>query len=321
MNQPTSVEVDQDALSHSFERLADVVSAISHEGKRPTAAGVKSAMLAQDAGFSERAFGFRQFILYLRAAEQRGLVWIAYDELGHPRISDVPIVDSPPPLVEQARVPATTHEPAVKIRSDLWFATIPWASNVLRLWDRASSRALVIPTDQSGRPLWETRSDRFVAIDPVPKETQLEWMREFARTQPPSQESDILEALSDSAAPGAFKRVLQKLTLEESWTQVLQARAAEHLQSWAEENTVPAARLFDKRPQRGGHPKVAPAFTPTISAASSGADRPAADAVRASAPPESYEDRLRSRMHLVIDRMSVAELSALNVPAAYLLAD
>lgn len=317
MNVPQSAEVDQEALLRSFEMLADVVSAISRDGKRPTAAGVKSAMLARDAEFSERAFGFRQFILYLRAAEERGLVWIASDELGHPRISDVPIVDSPPPMVEQARVPATSLEPAVKIRSDLWFATIPWASNVLRLWDRASSRALVMPTDHSGRPLWETRPDRFVVINPVPKETQLEWMHEFARTHSPADESDILDALSDSAAPGAFKQVLQKLRLEDSWTQVLQARAAEHLRAWAAENAVPAARLFDKRPQRAGSAKAA--TTLASSSSPTNADRSAAR--EANVVPESYEARLRSRMHVVIDRMSVAELSTLNVPATYLIAD
>jgi len=324
MTGPAATEdIHHDELERSFALLADVVASAARDGKRPTAAGVKSAMLARDSAFSERKFNFRQFIEYLRAAEARGLVWIALDELGHPRVSDAPISDSGPALIEQARVPAgSPTQPAVKIRSDLWSATIPWTANVRRLWDRSSSRALVVPTATDGTPLWEARPERFIEISPVPKDHQIDWMREFARTQAEPVQTEILESLQETAAPGSFKRVLHRTGLEEAWTQILQARAAEHLRNWAASNSIPAARLFDKRPPRATTSPAGVSVKPSPSSPLTTEAQAVLSAnVEDSTAASGYEARLRERMHEIIDRMSIAELVTLNVPAAYLVTD
>lgn len=300
---PTDVE-------DTFHDVAQIVRELSASGKNPSAAGLKSALVRRHPSFTERNYGFKKFIDYLYAAQGAGLLFVARDELGHPRISTTPISNASPAAFDTATVGQAdrTVEP-IKIRSDVWLSVIDWSEHARRMWDRHTSRAFMFPTDTTGVPLWESQPDRFVDIAPIDRDTHLKWMDEFARTLPVEQQEAILETLREDAPRGQYKRMLHQLGLERTWSDELQARAAEHVRQWAEDHQVSSSRLFDKRPTK--------AVTATARARHSAQATPAP----ADIAPEGRNDteRLRAKLHRAIDTMTLTELSAISVPAAYLI--
>jgi hypothetical protein len=287
-------------LEQTFSVATELVVAALTEGITPTAATLKLQMRSVVDGFTERAYGFRKFIDYLEAAESAGHVRVDRDISGHPRIS-LPGT--------AALVPATTTKsPKRRLRSDLWSAVVSWDAPAARYWDRLSKRAYLVPVDQSGRPLWETETDRFTHVEPVSRETHLEWMQDFVGHLDQGEAKDALaSSLRPDATPGSFKRTLMAHELGHDWQTLLTTCVMNHTLTWASEQNVPINDILEtrRRPTRPEDESVA-----------TGQPEPGLrKGERASAEdPES----LRRALHAVIDSMSLSELAALPIPAGYL---
>lgn len=241
--------------------------------------------------FSIRSFGYKKFIDLLRAGHDAGRFELVTVD-GHPHIVPAAAVSEKRP-VEQGW-----------LRPDLWTTLVTW-DNGLRYWDRRNRRAIFVPTDERGAPLWDVTPEKFVKIDPVPMQRQLEWMVDFANDQPEEKQHVLLESLRDGT-PGAFKRALGAVGLGSAWRTRLREKVTEHATEWAAQAKLPPTAILDTTLR-------------SSAAHSPSSDGATASPVRTARSTESESERLRGRLHAVIDRMSTAELSQLQVPAAYLL--
>lgn len=305
-------------LQHSFEHLADVVGSMASTGPTPTAAGVKTALIKIDQGFSEKVFGFEKFLAYLESAEASGFIRLARDAANHPRV--FPVGPTSPTSSAALDVTSSNLGEAIgrgrKLRPDVWLSAIDWAPHSRRMWDRKAYRSFMFPTDPSGRPLWETEPDRFVEVSAVTMTMQTDWMHEFAEQQGDTAREALLKALERGAPRGSFKNALRRSHLVDAWSERLQERVASHLLEWARENDIDGARLFDRRSL---------ATTTQQLEVSEGAATPAKHRVEQVVSQEGMKQdstsKLRARLHAIIDSMSLAELASVSVPAAYLLDD
>lgn len=304
-------------LLHSFEHLSDVVSRMTASGPVPTAAGVKTALIKIDPSFSEKVLGFEKFLAYLESAESQGFVLVTRDGANHPRVTST----RPSSLAGDEPKPAAAMQTSVtqiagrKLRSDVWLSAIDWSHQSRRLWDRTACRSFMFPTDSSGEPLWVTQTHRFVDVAPVTRSMQQEWMAVFAEERLDAVRDALLDALKPGAPRGSFKSALRRFHLVEAWSHRLQERVAEHLVGWANDNDIDPSRLFDRRlPVSVGPDSPQPGTNPAATAKYRVA--PLSNITTASTDPALA---LRSRLHAVIDSMSLTELAALSIPAAYLL--
>jgi hypothetical protein len=298
------------SIEQSFTIATELVTTALGNGIHPTAAGLKSQMLLTIEGFTERHYGYRKFLDYLRAAEAAGHLVIQMDPVsGHPRLS-LPAQAPMVPVVSR-------FSPHRRLRSDLWATFVSWDRQSARIWDRSTHRAHLVPLDDEGNPLWQNDHERFVEIEPVTMETHLGWMRDFAGRQEDGDARAALEAsLESDPLSHSFKKALVDHDLNSAWATVLRTCVMNHALEWASAREVPISTLLDpRRTVITSKPSPAAPSTP-------GGDAMTAPPATAPAPapltiPEA--DALRVRLHAVVDRMSLAELAALQIPAGYLL--
>ena len=174
----------------------------------------------------------------------------------------------------------------------------------LRYWDRRNRRAIFVPTDDAGTPLWETSPDKFVEIDPVPMKQQLEWMVDFANDQNEKNQAVLLDALKDTT-PGAFKRALSTIGLGSAWRTRLRLKVTEHATEWTARAKLPPTSILE----------VAYRTPPARTSSTTANMTQSAEDV----PNHSDTEQLRARLHQIIDRMGLAELAQIQIPATYLL--
>jgi len=279
-----------DTATASLDDVFDVLAAsaldASSRGAVLYGAQAKKQLTRAFPGFTERHYGFNKFVGLLQAGHEQGRFTLE-------------IVDGHPRLTGAGDVAPARRSSTVWLKSDLWATLLTWDSGQRR-WDRRRDRAIFIPTTEDGQPLWEASPEDFVDIEPVTMAEQLQWMDEFANAQPDSTAAALQAALADRV-PGAFRRELTKLNLQQGWTTYLQQRVAEHATTWAANNGVALGSIVETRgkaPAVPATPRPAPTTTSTA--------------------PATAEEELRARLHRVIDKMSLAELAALPVPAGHL---
>lgn len=276
-------------LTDVFAELADITSDAAAHDRVVYGAQAKKLLTRTHPGFTEREYGFKKFVELLQAGHDQGRFVLEVVD-GHPRLRPAGAAPSP------ARAQLS------RLKSDYWATALTWEPGV-RYWDRRRGRALFLPTDDNGAPVWESSPQDFVALEPVTMQEQLHWMAQFADDQEEPARTALHAALADTA-PGAFKRALGHLGLQGAWTTRLQQRVTEHALTWAQRNEIPAPALMEPRfrsPRPGGPRAESPRPAPTPSR---------------TAVAEAMD--LRARLHQVIDQMSPAELASLSVPAAYL---
>lgn len=274
-------------LSQVFDVLQDEALAAAARGRRLYGPQAKKALTTKFPDFSERSLGFRKFVDLLRAGNDAGRFQLLVED-GHPRIVPAPTT-SVRPRLEQG-----------KLKPDLWTAMVTWGTG-MRFWDRKRRRALYVPVDDAGDPLWKSSPGDFVEVDPIPMEVQLRWMAEFANDQSEVIQEALLMSLEDPT-PGAFKRALTELNLGAAWRTRLRQRVTEHAVEWAAQNEIPAAFIVESE-GRANRPVPRPV-------------EPKPSQVAGSVPEA---EKLRVKLHQVIDRMTAEELSEMKVPASYLL--
>ncbi|MDP9983608.1 hypothetical protein J2W14_003029 [Pseudarthrobacter oxydans] len=274
-------------LDDIFDALQKAAEAAAASGGTLYGAQAKKQLTHQFPDFTERLFGFKKFIELLRAGNDAGRFRLEIID-GHPRIT------------RPSMSPVGAQSGAVqgRLRADVWSTFITWDTGK-RYWDRRRRRAIFIPTDDEGIPSWERSPSDFVEIDPISMQEQLGWMGSFAATQSEPVREKLQAALKDPR-PGAFKDELDEHGLSGAWRALLQRRVMEHSAGWAERNEIPLTSIVEKRDR--AHAKVL--------------TTPKPESVTA---PSTDVEQLRSRLRQIISDMSLAELSALPIPAAYLL--
>ena len=300
---------DQPTLTApAIELAASLVASAAERDFHPTAAELKLQMLRGMPAFSEKELGFRKFLDFLNAAQDQGRLFVFLDDKGHPRLSNEPVAGHSVPAS-----PIPPDEAPTRMRQDLWSAIVHWEDLSDRFWDRKERRAIYVPVDADGAPLWTSEPARFTRITPVSRDQHLVWMNEFAEGLEGVKRDALLQAIAVGAPRGAFKITLRRHGLITLWGAELQRRVTDHAEAWAVAEGVRLDQIVEKSTQ--SPPPAAPA--PADSATAPQAPSPTLP--RDESLTES--DRLRRRLHGVIDRMNFAELAALQVPAIYLLSE
>lgn len=289
---------DTDPTSPQTPTLSDVFDALQEAARTAAATGhvlygprAKRVLTLAYPDFTVRAFGYKKFIELLRAGHDAGRFELVTVD-GHPHIVPAAAVSEKRPI-EQGW-----------LRADLWTTLVTWDTG-MRYWDRRNRRAIFVPTNEARTPLWDVTPEKFVKIDAVPMQRQLEWMVDFANDQTETKQHVLLEALKDPA-PGAFKRALGTVSLGGAWRTRLREKVTEHALEWAAEAKLPPTAILEMAPRTPTARPVSPTPSPAPRASAGG-------------DTDSETAQLRARLHAVIDKMGLGELSQIQVPAAYLL--
>ncbi|TFC22095.1 hypothetical protein E3O55_18940 [Cryobacterium sp. MDB1-18-2] len=296
----------------AFDLAAQLIAEAAARDFHPTAAEFKLQMLNRMPMFSEKQLGFRKFIDFLREAQAQGRLFVFLDNNGHPRVSGEPVLAEP---VLPSQIAPEEQPP--RMRQDLWSSIVHWEDMSDRFWDRKERRAIYVPVNEAGSPLWNSEPDRFARIIPVSRDKHVEWMNEFAERLGGEKRDALLHAVGPDAKRGAFKFALRRYDLTAQWGAELQSRVTEHAEAWAKSEDVRLDHIVERTsPQSApasppSDTKIAPPPRPSFSL----------DSVQSHVEPVTETDLLRRRVHGVIDRMNLAELAALQVPAIYLLSE
>lgn len=276
-------------LDDIFDALREAAETAAANGGTLYGAQAKKQLTQRFHGFTEQLFGFKKFIDLLRAGDDAGRFGLEIID-GHPRITL--------PGHSKNLVLPRSGADQVRLKADVWSTLITWETGE-RYWDRKHRRAIFLPTDGEGTPSWVSSPDDFVKIDAISMQEQLGWMKSFADSQSDPNREKLEAALKDPRTR-AFRNALDELGLSGAWRALLQRRVMEHSASWAAKNQVPLTSIVEKRER--AQKKVPTTSEPEPLAASS-----------------TEVEKLRSRLRQIINDMSLAELSAIPIPAAYLL--
>lgn len=278
-----------------------------------SAAHLKNLLTVASPTFPEqqRALGFKKFVDLLDVAQEKRLIQVErHGENQHPFIS--------PWDPSASRVPEThdAGESNHRVRGTMWPIVVDWEPSYLRIWDREAGRGFMYPVTADGTPAWEQHPDRFLPIDPVTPDQQFQWMREFANTLPPEAAGTLLPTIGPDAPRGAYRKALLDLNVDRDWTATLQRRVSEHVRAWALHHGIAPSAVLERRRRSDVPARTAALRSSASEAAPERGPVPAAEVLPAAA---SMTDALRARLHSVIDQMSATELSAIPIPAVYLI--
>jgi hypothetical protein len=81
---------DESAEAAAFRLLVDVVARLRTPQSRPQLSGLKNQLRKRQPDFSEKRYGFNNFLSFVRAARARGLVTMEWDEDTGDHLLDVP---------------------------------------------------------------------------------------------------------------------------------------------------------------------------------------------------------------------------------------
>jgi hypothetical protein len=222
--------------AHARELLQRVVNKYYAERHSPLpGAFVKAQMLEEakhdGAVFSERELGFRRFIEFIRTVP----------EVAIQGRSGSDILLAPATATELL---AAYASPLPRLRRDFWRAFIEFpVQNTVRLYQPTEDKILHedAGTQRQG-----------IVIDPVPRETQLQWRRTFSEEQPEAIRKDLLAAL-EGAGAAVFnefsRRLRENPSVMRAWNRYLQKQITDHVAAWAATHDIPEERWL--APSRG----------------------------------------------------------------------
>ena len=222
--------------AHARELLQRVVNKYYAERHSPLpGAFVKAQMLEEakhdGAVFSERELGFRRFIEFIRTVP----------EVAIQGRSGSDILLAPATATELL---AAYASPLPRLRRDFWRAFIEFpVQNTVRLYQPTEDKILHedAGTQRQG-----------IVIDPVPRETQLQWRRTFSEEQPEAIRKDLLAAL-EGAGAAVFnefsRRLRENPSVMRAWNRYLQKQITDHVAAWADTHDIPEERWL--APSRG----------------------------------------------------------------------
>jgi hypothetical protein len=216
-------------LETSRRLLNHVVQALFARRHSPVpGAVIKSELIRaadeQGLSFNERELGFKNFVEFVR---------------GTPGIS-VQIRTGSDMLVAPSTAVETLSayaRPLSRLRRDFWRAFIEFpVANTVRLYDASEDKILYedAATERKG-----------ILIEPISRDTQLQWRRRFAEEQPDNVKDALLSALNsdDSSSFNDFARRLRENPgVAHAWNRYLQKFVTDYVAKWATTNSIPAER-------------------------------------------------------------------------------
>jgi len=283
-----------DPVQLAFDALREAVEHLETRGRVTRIAGVKPEMVRRLPDFDERRLGFRSFSAFVKVAANRGVIRTAVDADGWVRVESVDPIRAP------------KDEPR-RLRPDIWRAFTQWGVGWVRVWDRATARAVRLsaartasesPEHAALRSSLEAKDGAVIEIQPIDSAVQKAWMEQFAATLVDHPLSAALAgALRDERPFRAFNAALAADDrLRRSYHRERMAHVLTAVRAWAAKHEVDLDSLDHSAPP----PEVTPADTQ---------------------PPRVHDDpaaRLRMALHRAVDEMPVEDLRRLAVPAGYI---
>lgn len=170
--------------------------------------------------FSEAALGFRKFIEFVKT-----IPGIAVQGRSG---SDVLL--TPSTAGELLSAYAT---PLPRIRRDFWRAFIEFPiPDVTRIYDSDEDKIFYLA---------ETDRRPGIEIEPIERETQIQWRRTFAEEQPEHIKASLLAALgsSEHSMLNEFSRRLRENpSVMRAWNRYLQKQTTDYVSAWADKHSV-----------------------------------------------------------------------------------
>lgn len=295
------------AATYYFALLRTIVDDLTAAGRRSFAAGLKPRLQSLSNGeFAETRLGFPTFKSFLEAAEEAGVVELRRTP------SDLMVVPARSTPGRQGAPPARhaggVLGPGKRIRPDLWRAWVEWSSELKRFYDRATDRVMFFLDKEdvnqpealvSARRQVVEEPDRYIEIEPIGAHATVDAMREFAGSWPDEDERramlDALTAPNPERAAVSFTRFLRvHSSISSAWHVARMQQVASAIATWCQQHGVSTNYIVDT---------------------SSGPRIPSSTAV----PGRIDEDQLRSRIVNAVQRMTLADLLRLPIPAEFLL--
>jgi hypothetical protein len=216
--------------------LVRVVKRFYDERHSPVPGALVKASLVTEAQkkgaeFSERNLGFKKFIEFVRTVPE-----VAIQGRSGSDFLLAPV--TAPELL------AAYATPLPRLRRDFWRAFVEFpVENAVRLYDPAEDRILYEPTGTQRQG---------VLIDPVPRETQLQWRKIFSEEQPETIKESLLAALNGSGTTvfNEFaRRLRENPSVARAWNRYLQKQITDYVAGWAMAHGIPEERWL--APGRG----------------------------------------------------------------------
>ncbi len=278
-----------------FKVLQAAVRELLSSGRLTYAAAVKPRMQVL-AGFDEKSLGYDSFREFLKEAER----------LGYVKLWPAPGGDSEVLLPDQPAGPTRVG----RIRRDLWRAFVDWDPRLRRLFDPSSEAVRFIPRqpDAAGVADEEIGPRSPIEIEPISAEEQVRWMGQFVESLSDSDvQASLRDALGGPTPLQAFVRRVRATGVGVSWSAELTRHVATVIEDWASSHGL-ELDIMDRTERAVPRPA-------TLSTQRLDPQRVATRRVL----DEAVADLLRSKLHRAIDRMPLADLLRLPLPAEYLL--
>jgi hypothetical protein len=229
--------------------------------------------------FSEKHLGFHKFIEFIRSVPDVAIQGRSGSD----------VLLAPAGSRELLDAYAT---PLPRLRRDFWRAFIEFpVDGTVRLYDSADDKIVYddVGSQRSG-----------IAVEPVSRDTQLQWRRVFAEVQPEPVRSTLVECL-DQQGDNAFNEFARRLRetppVMKAWNRYLQKQITDHVANWAKSHGVPEERWLALNRQGLGFSRQDQGSTPT---------RPTHVSQRA-------------ELYNLLDQLAVEDLLELRVPLGWLL--
>lgn len=185
--------------------------------------------------FSEKALGYASFAAFLA---QSGVAAVRIREgtdlLAAP-IEEAKILEGPQVLQERSRRP-------LYVRLEFWkaFAGFPM-DHQIRAYDPVNDRIVVQPPD--------VIPEDAILIEPVSREVQLEWRKEFVTSLgPKSPLAPLQDALDQASGFQRFARTLSAYPeIRGMWNRFWSERVKKAIRGWAEQHGIPEERWLQQR--------------------------------------------------------------------------
>jgi hypothetical protein len=216
-------------LERSRRLLDQVVQALFAKRHSPVPGALVKAQVIREANqqgysFSERELGFKNFVDFVRATPGISLqIRIGSDMLLAPSSAT-------------ETLSAYAH-PLPRLRRDFWRAFIEFpVPNTVRLYDETEDKILYedAATERKG-----------VLIEPVSRDTQLQWRRQFAEEQPDSVKDALLSALNGTGSSSFndfARRLRENPPITRAWNRYLQKLVTDCVSAWAAARNIPPER-------------------------------------------------------------------------------
>jgi hypothetical protein len=269
-------------IAESHDLLTRVVEELFAKRHSPVPGALVKAQIITEAAklgvaFDERRLGYRNFQDFVSRCSE-----VAHQ--GRPG-SDMLLA----PKAAEELLSAYTR-PLPKLRRDFWRAFIEFSvPQTVRLYDPQEDKVVYenLPTLRKGIP-----------IDPIPRQTQIEWRRAFADDQSEETRGLLLEPLSSSGnyVFNEFaRRLRENPALMKAWNRYLQKKITDHVMAWAQENNVPEDRW------------------------SGGMLRSHDGSTKSASPENAHPVGQRSELYNFFDNLPLEDLLQLRVPLEWVL--